>query len=127
MGSDIKIRCYRFSVDFLKWVRNKKFNIDDKWLIQQVARSVASIGANIVEGQNSSSRKEFLRYNEIALKSANESKYWLCLMRDGLEIIDEDLVQFIKEGDEISKIIAKGIITLKAKQFQLFNFNFLIK
>jgi four helix bundle protein len=115
MGSDIKIRCYRFSVDFLKWVRNKKFNIDDKWLIKQVARSVASIGANIVEGQNSSSRKEFLRYNEIALKSANESKYWLCLMRDGLEIIDEELVQFIKEGDEISKIIAKGIITLKAK------------
>ena len=60
MASDIKIRCYKFSVNFLKWLRKKDIKIDDKWLVKQVARSVASIGANIVEGQNSSSTKEFL-------------------------------------------------------------------
>lgn len=115
MASDIKIRCYRFSVEFLKWIRKRNFEIDDKWLVRQVARSVSSIGANVVEAQNSSSKKEFLRYNEISLKSANDSKYWLCLMRDGLEIEDKQLNIFLKEADEISKIIAKGILTMKSQ------------
>lgn len=118
MASDIKYRSYKVSVDFLKWVRKEKFEIDDKWLIRQVSRSIASIGANLVEAQNSSSQKEFLRYNEISLKSANETKYWLCLMRDGFEINSEQLKYYIKETDEISKIIAKSIISLKQKTQQ---------
>lgn len=36
-------------------------------------------------------------------------------MRDGLEIKDENVKYFIKEINEISKIIAKGIISLKKK------------
>ena len=119
MPSDIKFRSYRISVDFLIWVRKQKFAFDDKWIIKQVSRSIASIGANLVEAQSSSSNKEFIRYNEISLKSANESKYWLCLIRDGLEINDEKLKYFILEIDEISKIIAKGIISLKNKNKRL--------
>lgn len=115
MASDIKYRSYKISVDFLKWIRKQNIAIDDKWLVRQVSRSIASIGANLVEAQSSSSSKEFIRFNEISLKSANESKYWLCLMRDGLEIKDENVKYFIKEIDEISKIIAKGIISLKKK------------
>jgi four helix bundle protein len=116
MSSDIKYRSYNISVEFLKWVRKQKFGIDDKWIIRQVSRAIASIGANLVEAQSSSSSKEFIRYNEISLKSANESKYWLCLIRDGLEVKDENLKYFIKEINEISKIIAKGIISLKSKE-----------
>jgi len=116
MPSDIKYRSYNISVEFLKWVRKQKFAIDDKWIIRQVSRAIASIGANLVEAQSSSSSKEFIRYNEISLKSANESKYWLCLIRDGLEVKDENLKYFIKEINEISKIIAKGIISLKNKE-----------
>lgn len=115
MASDVKYRSYKISVDFLKWVRKQKFSIDDKWIVRQVSRAVASKGAKLVEAQSSSSNKEFIRFNEISLKSANESKYWLCLMRDGLEIKDEELKYFIKEIDEVSKIIAKGILSLKKK------------
>ena len=115
MASDIKYRSYKVSVDFLKWIKMQPIHIDDKWLIRQVSRSIASIGANLVEAQCSSSNKEFLRYNEISLKSANESKDWLCLIRDGLEIKDESLKFFINEINEISKIIAKGIVSLKGK------------
>jgi four helix bundle protein len=47
------------------------------------------------------------------LKSANETKYWLCLIRDTIEVDKNKLDELLKEADEISKIIAS--IILKAK------------
>lgn len=75
-----------------------------------------SVGANVVEGANSSSRVEFKRYYEIALKSANETKYWICILRDGFETNDENVKALLKECDEISKILAKSILSIKAKR-----------
>ena len=75
-----------------------------------------SIGANVVEATNSSTRTEFKRYYEIALKSGNETKYWLCILRDGFEVDDEKIKELLKECDEITKILASSIITLKAKK-----------
>jgi len=48
------------------------------------------------------------------LKSANETKYWICLIKDtGLSKVDkEKLDSLLKEADEISKIIATIIINL---------------
>lgn len=74
-----------------------------------------SIGANVVEAANSSSRLEFKRYYEIALKSSNETKYWFCILREGFEIAD-DIKPLLKECDEISKILASSILSLKAKK-----------
>ena len=50
-------------------------------VVKQLMRSASSVGANVIEAKNSSSRLEFKRYYEIALKSCNESKYWICLLR----------------------------------------------
>ncbi len=75
-----------------------------------------SIGANVVEAVNSSSRAEFKRYYEIALKSSgNETKYWLCILRDGFEIKDNEIASLLKECDELCKILATSVISLKAK------------
>jgi four helix bundle protein len=51
-------------------------------IIDQLIRSATSIGANLIEARAASSRLEFKRFYEISLKSANETKYWLCLLRD---------------------------------------------
>ena len=71
-------------------------------LFDQLVRSVTSIGANLVEGIAGSSKNDFLKFNIIALKSANEIKYWLCHIRDTLEIDKALLERFIKEADERS-------------------------
>jgi four helix bundle protein len=48
----------------------------------------------------------------IALKSANETKYWLCLIRDTIEGISKNkLDKLIKEANELSKIIASILIS----------------
>ncbi|MCL4510811.1 MAG: four helix bundle protein [Bacteroidetes bacterium] len=47
------------------------------------------------------------------MKSANETKYWLCLIRDGLEVNHEKASELLKEADEISRVIASIVIKLK--------------
>ena len=44
--------------------------------VMQLMRSEMSIGANVVEAKNSSSRLEFKRYYEIVLKSGKIFKSW---------------------------------------------------
>jgi four helix bundle protein len=79
-------------------------------------RSATSIGANIIEAKSGNSRKNLISFYSIALRSANETKYWLCLVRDTLEVDKTEINNLIKEADEISKIIGKSILTLKQNE-----------
>lgn len=48
------------------------------WVISdQLLRSGLSIGANIAEGQNAVSHKDFVLFLSHSLKSATETDYWL--------------------------------------------------
>lgn len=105
----IDIRTKKLTIDFLNCIKRIEFSSLERWLVVQVSRSVGSIGANVVEGLNSGSKKEYIRYFRIALRSANESKYWLEILKETNNDA-EILSPFLKEVDEVSKIIAKIII-----------------
>ena len=47
---------------------------------KQLLRSGTSIGANIAEGERGQSKPDFRAKMNIALKEANETKYWLTLL-----------------------------------------------
>ena len=79
-------------------------------LLDQLIRNAISIGANVVEGRAGSWRKDWKNFFVIALKSANENKYWLCLIRDTMSVSKPKIAELIKEADEISKILASIII-----------------
>jgi four helix bundle protein len=49
-------------------------------VVDQVTRSVTSIGANFTEAQDASSKKDFLSKIYIAKKEASETKYWLAII-----------------------------------------------
>ena len=113
MERDLKYRCYNFSLLVIRFLKSKKWDSLSLVVVKQLMRSALSVGANVVEAKNSSSRLEFKRFYEIALKSSNESKYWMCLLRDGFEVKDEELNVLLKEADEISKILASSVLKLK--------------
>ncbi|PZP45582.1 MAG: hypothetical protein DI598_13040 [Pseudopedobacter saltans] len=56
-----------------------------------------------------------MNFNVIALKSANETKYWLCLIRDAVILNNkrEEINTLLNETDEVSKIIATIILNAK--------------
>ena len=49
---------------------------------RQILGSGTSIGANITEGNRAQSKIDFAHKLSIALKEADETEYWLNLLRD---------------------------------------------
>ena len=112
-AKELKNRVYKFSVSIVKFINTielKRINIS---LADQLIRSATSIGANLIEARAAHSKKDFIKFYEISLKSSNETKYWLCLMRDALNI-KNGVKELLNEANEISKIIASSIITMKS-------------
>jgi four helix bundle protein len=83
---NIKHRSYYFAKDVVLYIKNQKYDRIFFSMFDQLLRSATSIGANLVEGIAGVSKKDFLNFNGIALKSANETKYWLCLIKDTVEV-----------------------------------------
>ena len=83
---------------------------------KQLLRSGTSILANYIEANSASSKKDFINFFTYSLKSANESKVWLMLLRDTNKGDQEELKWLLKELIEISNIIASSILTLKGKR-----------
>lgn len=110
----IKERCYAFSIAIIKFLRSTEWDKLNMVLVYQLMRSATSIGANITEAPASSSRTEYRRYFEIALKSCNESIYWLNLIRDSNGLHNhKGLLALITECQEIAKMLGASVKKLK--------------
>lgn len=116
LKTELKYRCYYYSIEIIKFLEtlpNKRVY----WVISdQLLRSATSIGANIVEAKASSSKRDFIKFFEIALKSANETKYWLCLLRDATEAEKDKINRLLKEVEEISNMLGSSLLTMKNKK-----------
>ena len=115
--SNLKNRCYQFSLNVIALTDNLP-NKRSAWVItDQLITAATSIGANLVEARASSSRLEFKKFYEISLKSANETKYWLSLLKSAKLINGEAIIPLLDEITEISNMLGAGVIKLKNKHF----------
>ena len=110
---EILPRSRKFAIRVLKlghYLKNKKV---EYFLRDQVARSGASIGANLHEAKASSSDKEFY---EIALRSGYETEYWFEILDEIYKISEEPaFVNLRSELIQINKIISVIVLKLKDK------------
>ena len=83
---NIRHRCFYFSREVILFVKNCSYGKVFGSLFDQLIRCATSIGANVVESKAGISVKDWKNYMAIALKSANETKYWLCLIRDSMNV-----------------------------------------
>ena len=113
---EVKYRAFYLSISVIKFLDLLSAKQSLRIISDQLTRSITSIGANIVEAKASSSKREFLNYFQIALKSANESKYWLAMLRELLPEKKETINSFIQEVEEIGKIIGTSVLTMKGKR-----------
>ncbi len=85
-------------------------------IAHQVIRSAGSIGANIIEAKAASSKKDYIKFFEIALKSANETQYWLEVIREFDSAILRADSAIIREADELTRMISASVLTLKGRR-----------
>jgi four helix bundle protein len=108
-------KSFQFSLRIVKLYAHLKKNKVEKDLALQLLRSGTSIGANIEEAIGGSSRKDFIYKLEIAYKEARETKYWIRLFKES-NLLDTKLADlFIKDCEEILKILTSIINSTKSK------------
>jgi four helix bundle protein len=116
MKNEFRERCYHYSIAVIQLIRDLPEKQVYRTLCDQLLRSATSIGANIVEAKSASSKKDYIKYYEIALKSANETKYWLVLLRDALGMDEDKINPLLKEAGELANILAASLLTMKDKR-----------
>jgi|SRR3989344_2267182 len=84
-------------------------------IINQLLRSLMSIGANIAEGYGRFGGKEFTRFLHVSLGSANESDYWLLLLKENNPSFSREIEKIIESNTEVIKMLAKSLKTLRNK------------
>ena len=115
-SENFKRRIYRLILRLIKFIETLPKN-DDLCRVarDQLIRSGTSIGANYIEAIAGSSKKDFTNFLNNSLKSANESKFWLALLRDTGKGDKEEINELLKELIEIANMLAASIRTLKEK------------
>jgi len=108
-------RIYKYALNIVRFVGKLPKEISTQVLAKQLVRSGTSVSANIIEAQSASSKKDYINFYIIALKSANESKLWISLIRDISEINKEEADKLLEETIEIAKILGASVITMKSK------------
>lgn len=94
-----------------------KYLINDKnecVLSKQLLRSGTSIGANIREGSRAQSRADFINKLSIALKEADETCYWLELLKESDYITGKQFKSIYTEAEEMVKLCVSIIKSAKA-------------
>jgi four helix bundle protein len=121
---DLRKRTYLYALDITEFLQSLPKGYISQVIGKQSLRSATSIGANIIEAQASSSKKDFANFYRHGLKSANESRFWLELIRDSIGMAKDEVVSLLTETIELSNILASSILTLREKRRSLLTFTF---
>jgi four helix bundle protein len=108
-------RVYLFALKVITFVDQLPKGQVSNVVGEQLLRSATSIGANVVESQGAASRKDYTNFFSHALKSANETKFWLGLLRDSGKADRENTDKLLQEATELAKILAASILSLKGR------------
>jgi four helix bundle protein len=89
-------------------------------LVDQLLKAGTSVGANLEEAKAGSSRREFVRYLEIALREARESLYWLRIWA-ALNLGPSDQLRELQgEADQIVRILTAIVVSTKRRMLGTF-------
>src|SRR3989344_953819 len=114
--NEFKKRFYQWVLRLIKFIDKLPRDSVCAVIGKQLLRSGTSVLANYVEANSASSKKDFINFFTYALKSANESKMWLALLRDTGKGEKTELEWLLKELIEIANVLASSILTLKGKR-----------
>ncbi len=74
-------------------------------LAQQLIGSATSVGANVEEADAGESSGDFVHKMKIALKEAQETRYWLRTIIASEMLTDKEIQDLCSESDELVRII----------------------
>ena len=105
----LKLRTRKFAVDIILFCDSLKANKASSVITYQLVKSATSTGANYRAACRARSKKEFFSKLCIVVEEADESEYWLQLIKEtGLSNDPKYLKIIRKKAIEIKKIFGKA-------------------
>jgi len=102
-----------FGESIIKFCKEISLNSISSPLVNQIIRSATSIGANYMEANGASSKKDFQNKIFICKKEAQETKHWLRMLTVSNPEKKEELDALWQEAQELTLIFQKITSTIK--------------
>ena len=112
-GNQIVDKSYSFAVRIVKMCRLLSKRKIDYVLVKQILKSGTSVGALVSEAVFAQSKADFINKYSVALKEANETKYWLNLFHDTEIITDSEYSSIYPECLELVRLLVAILNGLK--------------
>ena len=113
---DLEERTAKFGEEIINFCKSVALNEITKPLINQLIRSATSVGANYMEANGASSKKDFKNKIHICQKEAKETKYWLRMIATAVPEHKKQSQELWKECQELVLIFGKNISTMNNKK-----------
>lgn len=112
---DLEERTAKFGEDVIEFCMGLKQTVITHSIIDQLIRSATSIGANYMEANAASSKRDFKNKIFICKKESQETKHWLRMLVKCVPDKKEEIMKLWKECQELTLIFQKITSTLQGK------------
>jgi len=110
----IKEKTFAFGIRIVKLCKYLEETKREFVLTSQLKRSGTAPGAMVREAEHAESKKDFTHKMSIALKEANESNYWIQMLKAGEYILQKEFNSINTDCEEIIKILAAIVKSSKS-------------
>ncbi len=112
----VKDKSFAFALRVIKLAKFLESEKREFVLSRQLLRSGTAIGALVREAEHAESKADFIHKMSIALKEANETLYWLELLRQGEYIGDQNFESVRSDSEELIKLLVAIVKTSKVSK-----------
>lgn len=114
--NELQQRTKRFHVDVIKLCSDFPRNAAGFETAKQMIRSAGSVGANYRATARAKSNADFIYKIEIVLEEADESHYWLEVVKDAEIKVGVEVDKLINEANQLTAIFSATDKTAKANK-----------
>lgn len=109
---NLEERTAKFGENVIVFCKTIKLDAVVKSIINQLVRAATSIGANYMEANGASSKKDFRNKIYICKKEAQETKHWLRMLASHSPERQKEIQKLHQEAQELTLIFGKIVSTL---------------
>lgn len=113
MDHVLRKKSYTFAIEIVRLYKQLITGEHEYVLSKQMLRSGTSIGEMVKEAEHAQSKKDFLNKMNVALKEANETEYWLMLLKDSSFITVEVYYTYNISCNELIRILISIVKSTK--------------
>ena len=107
-------KSYTFALRIIKMYKYLVAEKKEYVLSKQLLRNGTAIGALIKESEHAQSKADFLNKMNVALKEANETEYWIELLRDSEYLSTTESLSILEDSTELIRLLISIVKSTKA-------------